>query len=243
VRVERKEEKILVIDGLVTGYGKMEILHGISLSVARGEIIGLIGPNGAGKSTVLKAAAGLLKVASGKVVFMNEEVANLPPYQMVEKGMAFNPQGRVVFPDMTVQEHLDMGAWTIKDRLEKERALERIYKLFPWLMERKKRKASQMSGGEQQMLSLARALMIQPKLLLLDEPSLGLSPKWVKTVFEKIVEIKESGLPCLIVEQKAAMVLGYSDYGYVLEMGNNRFEGKGQDLLQNPDVRRLYLGG
>ncbi|MBM4349127.1 MAG: ABC transporter ATP-binding protein [Deltaproteobacteria bacterium] len=221
----------------------MEILHGISLSVVRGEIIGLIGPNGAGKSTVLKAAAGLLKVTSGKVAFMGEEVTNLPPYQMVEKGMAFNPQGRVVFPDMTVQEHLDMGAWTIKDRTEKEKSFERVYQLFPWLMERKKRKASQMSGGEQQMLSLARAMMIQPKVLLLDEPSLGLSPKWVKTVFEKIVEIKKTGLPCLIVEQKAAMVLGYSDYGYVLEMGNNRFEGKGKDLLENPDVRRLYLGG
>ena len=221
----------------------MEILHGISLSVRRGEIVGLIGPNGAGKSTVLKAAAGLLKVTSGKVIFMDEDITHTPPYQIVEKGMAFNPQGRVVFPDMTVQEHLDMGAWTIKDRLEKEKALERIYKLFPWLMERKKRKASQMSGGEQQMLSLARAMMIQPKLLLLDEPSLGLSPKWVKTVFEKIVEIKETGVPCLVVEQKAAMVLGYSDYGYVLEMGNNRFEGRGQDLLQNPDVRRLYLGG
>ncbi len=241
--MERGEEKILGVEGLVSGYGKMEILHGISLSVSRGEIVGLIGPNGAGKSTVLKAVAGLLKVLSGKVIFMGEEVTHTPPYRMVEKGMAFNPQGRVVFPDMTVQEHLEMGAWTIKDRLEKEKSFERVYQLFPWLMERKKKKAAQMSGGEQQMLSLARAMMIHPKLLLLDEPSLGLSPKWVKTVFEKIVEIKNSGLPCLIVEQKAAMVLGYSDYAYVLEMGNNRFEGRGQDLLNNPDVRRLYLGG
>jgi branched-chain amino acid transport system ATP-binding protein len=241
--MKREGQTILSIHGLVTGYGKMEILHGISLSITKGEIVGLIGPNGAGKSTVLKASAGLLRVTSGKVVFRNEEVTHTPPYRMVEKGMAFNPQGRVVFPDMTVQEHLDMGAWTIKDRQEKEKSFERVYQLFPWLMEKKKRKASQMSGGEQQMLSLARAMMIQPKLLLLDEPSLGLSPKWVKTVFEKIVEIKNSGLPCLIVEQKAAMVLGYSDYGYVLEMGNNRFEGRGQDLLQNPDVRRLYLGG
>lgn len=241
--MERKGEKILTVEGLVSGYGKMEILHGVSLSVANGEIVGLIGPNGAGKSTVLKAAAGLLKVTSGKILLMNEDVTHTPPYQIVEKGMAFNPQGRVVFPDMTVQEHLDMGAWTIKNRQEKEKSFERVYQLFPWLMERKRRKAAQMSGGEQQMLSLARAMMIQPKLLLLDEPSLGLSPKWVKTVFEKIVEIKNSGLPCLIVEQKAAMVLGYSDYAYVLEMGNNRFEGRGEDLLQNPDVRRLYLGG
>lgn len=240
---ERREEKILGIEDLVSGYGKMEILHGVSLSVRRGEIVGLIGPNGAGKSTVLKAAAGLLRVTSGKVFFLNEEVTHTPPYQRVEKGMAFNPQGRVVFPEMTVQEHLDMGAWTIQNRQEKERALTRVYQLFPWLMERKRRKAAQMSGGEQQMLSLARAMMTQPKLLLLDEPSLGLSPKWVKTIFEKIVEIKNSGLPCLIVEQKAAMVLGYSDYAYVLEMGKNLFEGKGQDLLQNPDVRRLYLGG
>jgi branched-chain amino acid transport system ATP-binding protein len=241
--MDRANQQILFIDGLVSGYGKMEILHGISLEVRKGEIIALIGPNGAGKSTVLKAAAGLLRVTSGKVIFLSEDISNHPPYQIVEKGLAFNPQGRVVFPDMTVQEHLDMGAWTIKNRLEKEQALDRIYKLFPWLIERKKRKASQMSGGEQQMLSLARALMIQPRLLLLDEPSLGLSPKWVKTVFEKIVEIKESGLPCLIVEQKAAMALEYSDYGYVLEMGNNRYKGRGRDLLENPDVRRLYLGG
>jgi len=241
--VEREDQKILTIDDLVSGYGKTEILHGVSLSVRQGEIVALIGPNGAGKSTVLKATAGLLRVTSGKVKFLGEEITNCPPYQVVGKGLAFNPQGRVVFPDMTIQEHLDMGAWTIKDRLEKKRALDRIYLLFPWLMEKKKRKANQMSGGEQQMLSLARALMIQPRLLLLDEPSLGLSPKWVKTVFEKIVEIKEAGLPCLIVEQKAAMILEYSDYGYALEMGNNRYEGRGRDLLENPDVRRLYLGG
>ncbi|OGP63971.1 MAG: hypothetical protein A2169_12840 [Deltaproteobacteria bacterium RBG_13_47_9] len=241
--IKREEQLILTIEGLVSGYGKMEILHGVFLSVRRGEVVALIGPNGAGKSTVLKAAAGILRINSGTVQFLSEEITHHPPYRLVEKGLAFNPQGRVVFPDMTVQEHLDIGAWTIRDRKEKRQALERIYHLFPWLMEKKRRKASQMSGGEQQMLSLARALMTQPKLLLLDEPSLGLSPKWVKTVFEKIVEIKKSGIPCLIVEQKAAMVLEYSDYGYVLEMGNNRFEGTGQELLKNPDVRRLYLGG
>jgi ABC-type branched-subunit amino acid transport system ATPase component len=241
--MDRENQQILAIDRLISGYGKMEILHGISLSVRRGEVVALIGPNGAGKSTVLKAAAGLLRVISGKVFFLGEEITHTPPHQVVEKGMAFNPQGRVVFPDMTVQEHLDMGAWTIKDQIEKEKGFERVYQLFPWLTKMKKRKASQMSGGEQQMVSLARALMIQPKLLLLDEPSLGLSPKWVKTVFEKIIEIKKLGLPCLIVEQKAAMILEYSDYGYVLEMGNNRYEGRGQDLLNNPDVRQLYLGG
>lgn len=241
--MERDEKKILAVEGLVSGYGKMEVLHGISLSVRRGEIVALIGPNGAGKSTVLKAVAGLLRASSGRVVFLDEEVTNHPTYEIVEKGLAYNPQGRVVFPDMTVQEHLYMGAWTLRHRLEKEKALERVYLLFPWLMERRKRKANQMSGGEQQMLSLARALMTHPRLLLLDEPSLGLSPKWVKTVFEKIIEIKKSGLPCLIVEQKAAMALEYSDYGYVLETGKNRYEGKGDDLLNNPDVRRLYLGG
>ena len=241
--MNRQNQPILTVDALISGYGKMEILHGVSLSVREREIVALIGPNGAGKSTVLKAVAGLLKVNSGKVIFGGEDISNLPAYEAVQKGLAFNPQGRVVFPEMTVKEHLDMGAWTIEGRREKEKAVERISLLFPWLMKVKKRKASQMSGGEQQMLSLARALMISPKLLLLDEPSLGLSPKWVKTVFEKIIEIKESGLPCLIVEQKAAMVLEYSDYGYVLEMGNNRYEGRGQDLLKNPDVRQLYLGG
>lgn len=239
----REDQEILAIDGLVSGYGKMEILHGVSLSVRIGEIIALIGPNGAGKSTVLKASTGLLRVTSGKVTFQGEDITNHLPHQVVEKGLSFNPQGRVIFPDMNVQEHLDMGAWTLKDRLKKDESLDRIYRLFPWLMEKRKRKAKQMSGGEQQMLSLARSLMIQPKLLLLDEPSLGLSPKWVKTVFEKIIEIKETGIPCLIVEQKAAMVLEYSDYGYVLEMGNNRYEGGSQELLNNPDVRRLYLGG
>ncbi len=241
--MERDSQKVLKVEGLVTGYGKMEILHGISLSVIKGEIVALIGPNGAGKSTVLKAVSGFLRATSGKVMFLDEEITNCTPYQVVGKGLAFNPQGRVVFPEMTVQEHLDMGAWTIKERQEKEEALARIHKIFPWLMEKKRRKASQMSGGEQQMLSLARAMMIRPRLLLLDEPSLGLSPKWVKNVFEKIVEIKESGIPCLIVEQKAAMILEYSDYGYVLEMGNNRYEGKSRDLLENRDVRRLYLGG
>lgn len=241
--VERKGENILVIEGIISGYGNIEILHGVSISVGKREIVGLIGPNGAGKSTVLKATAGFLKVTSGKVIFLNEDITNHPPYQIVEKGMAYNPQGRVVFPDMTVQEHLDMGAWTIKDRKQKEEALEQIYQLFPWLFEKKKRKASQMSGGEQQMLSLARAMMIKPKILLLDEPSLGLSPKWVKTVFEKIIEIKHSGIPCLIVEQKAAMMLEYVNYAYVLEMGKNRFEGMGRNLLENPEVRRLYLGG
>ncbi len=240
---EREDQPILSVESLVAGYGKMEILHGVSVSVRKGEIVALIGPNGAGKSTVLKVAAGLLPVRSGKVVFLEEEITNHPPYRVVEKGLAFNPQGRVVFPDMTIQEHLEMGAWTIKDRLEKERSLDRVQTLFPWLMENKSRKAKQMSGGEQQMLSLARALMIQPKLLLLDEPSLGLSPKMVKTVFDKIVEIKKTGIPCLVVEQKAAMALEYSDYAYVLEMGNNRYEGRGHDLLHNPDVRKLYLGG
>ncbi len=241
--MERKNGFILNVDTLVSGYGKMEILHGVSISVNEGEIVSLIGPNGAGKSTVLKAIAGILRVYSGKIIFLNEDITNLPTHIIVEKGLSFNPQGRVVFPDMTVQEHLDMGAWTIRNRNEKEIALERVYSLFPWLSERRKTKASEMSGGEQQMLSLARALMIKPKLLLLDEPSLGLSPKWVKTLFEKILGIKESGVPCLIVEQKAALSLEYSDYAYVLEMGNNRYEGKGKDLLENPEVRRLYLGG
>lgn len=239
----RKNGFVLNVDTLVSGYGKMEILHGVSLSVNEGEIVSLIGPNGAGKSTVLKAIAGILRIHSGRIIFLDEEITNLPTHLIVKRGLSFNPQGRVVFPDMTVQEHLDMGAWTVRGKYEKEKAFERVFNLFPWLIKKRKKKANEMSGGEQQMLSLARALMIQPKLLLLDEPSLGLSPKWVKILFEKIIEIKASGIPCLIVEQKAALSLETSDYAYVLEMGNNRYEGKGRDLLANPEVRRLYLGG
>lgn len=239
----RDGEPILEIEGLVSGYGKMEILHGVSLSVRGGEIVALIGPNGAGKSTVLKATAGILGIISGRVVLLGDDITNKPTHHIVARGLSFNPQGRVVFPDMDVKEHLDMGAWTIADPGKKKEAMERVLTLFPWLKEKIKKKAREMSGGEQQMLSLARALMIQPRILLLDEPSLGLSPLWVERVFEKIVEIKDSGIPCLIVEQKAAMALEYADYGYVLEMGRNRFEGQGRDLLNNKDVRLLYLGG
>lgn len=241
--VQRVDEQILGVNNLVSGYGKMEILHGVSLSVRQGEIVALIGPNGAGKSTVLKATAGMLNARSGRVTLLGEDITNKPPHYLVLRGLSFNPQGRVVFPDMDVREHLDMGAWTIADPRKKREAAERVFTLFPWLKDKIKKKARQMSGGEQQMLSLARALMTKPRVLLLDEPSLGLSPMWVQKVFEKIVEIKESGISCLIVEQKAAMVLGYADYGYVLEMGRNRYEGKGMDLLDNQDVRLLYLGG
>ncbi|MBW2000577.1 MAG: ABC transporter ATP-binding protein, partial [Deltaproteobacteria bacterium] len=200
-------------------------------------------PNGAGKSTVLKATVGMLRAISGTVTFFGEDITNKPPPHIVSRGLSFNPQGRVIFPDMDVKEHLDMGAWTIRDPRKKREAMEKVFALFPWLKDKTSIKAKQMSGGEQQMLSLARALMIQPKIVLLDEPSLGLSPVWVDRVFDRIVRIKESGIPCLIVEQKAAMALENADYGYVLEMGRNRFEGKGTDLLNNKDVRLLYLGG
>lgn len=233
---------LLQVEEIVSGYGKKEILHGVSLEVRPNEIVTLIGPNGAGKSTVLKTITGFLPLGKGRVVFAGEEISNLKTHLIIKRGISFGLQGRTVFPDMTVSEHLDMGAWLLQDE-EKREAQERVYQLFPRLAERRRQKARTMSGGERQMLSLARAMMLEPRLLILDEPSLGLSPKLVDEVFEKIEEIHAGGTPVLMVEQNAAKALKSSDRGYVLQMGVKRFEGRSQDLLNDAQVRRLYLGG
>ncbi len=234
---------VLRVEGLVTGYGVKEILHGVSLHVGAHEIVTIIGPNGAGKSTVLKAVMGYLKPWRGRIVFLDREITGEPPYRLVHRGLAYAPQGRQIFPHMTVQEHLELGAWTLP-KAKRAEAFERVYALFPRLAERKRQKARTMSGGERQMLSLARALVLDPKLLILDEPSLGLAPKFVDLVFKKIVEINERlGIPILMVEQNAARALEHSHRGYVLELGRNRFEGPSQQLLADAQVRQLYLGG
>jgi ABC-type branched-subunit amino acid transport system ATPase component len=235
--------ELLTAFEITAGYGAMDILHGVSLSVHPGEIVSIIGPNGAGKSTALKAMIGILKPRSGRVVFNGEEITGLRPDLVLRRGLAYVPQGRIVFPLMTVLENLEMGAYTVNDPREIAAALERVYALFPVLAERWKQKAGTMSGGEQQMVAIGRALMTEPRLILLDEPSLGLSPKFVALIFDKLVEMKRAGFTLMVVEQNAARALAIADRGYVLELGRNRLEGAGTALLADPEVKRLYLGG
>jgi len=234
---------LLKADGIHAGYGKLEILHGVSLEVRPQELVSVIGPNGAGKSTGFKTIVGLLRPTSGRVLFDGKEVTGLPPYEVLRLGLAYVPQGRIVFPQMTVLENLEMGAYIESDPARVKEALERVYALFPILAERRHQKAGTMSGGEQQMVAIGRALMTTPKLILLDEPSLGLSPKFVTQIFDKLLEMKRAGYTLMVVEQNAAKALSVADRGYVLELGRNRFEGTGQALLNNPEVKRLYLGG
>ena len=234
---------LLVAQGLTGGYGKLDILHDVSLAVNVGEIVSIIGPNGAGKSTAFKTIVGFLRPRRGTVSFNGEDITGLRPDLVLRRGMAYVPQGRIVFPDMTVLENLEMGAYIERDRARVAAALERVYALFPILHERRAQRAGTMSGGEQQMVAIARALMTTPKLILLDEPSLGLSPKFVTLIFEKLAAMRQAGYTLMVVEQNATRALAIADRGYVLELGRNRFEGSGQRLLADPEVKRLYLGG
>ena len=234
---------LLQAQGLTAGYGKMPILHDVSLEVRVGEMVSIIGPNGAGKSTALKSMVGFVKVSTGRVLFDGQEITGLRPDQVLPRGLAYVPQGRIVFPQMTVLENLEMGGYIERDGRRLREAQEQVFGLFPILSERQRQKAGTMSGGEQQMVAIARALMTQPKLILLDEPSLGLSPKFVSLIFERLMAMKQSGYTLVVVEQNAAKALAVADRGYVLELGRNRFEGTGAALLADPEVKRLYLGG
>ncbi len=234
---------LLRAEAMTAGYGKMPILHEVSLIIAPGELVAVIGPNGAGKSTTFKVIVGFLKPTQGRVLFDGDDITGLRPDQVLRRGLAYVPQGRIVFPQMTVLENLEMGGYTERNPVRIREALERVYALFPILAERRHQKAGTMSGGEQQMVAIGRALMTTPKLVLLDEPSLGLSPKYVSLIFEKLVEMKRAGYTLMLVEQNAAKALSVADRGYVLELGRNRFEGSGRTLLDDPEVKRLYLGG
>ena len=234
---------LLVAQGLTAGYGKIDILHDVSLAVHAGEIVSIIGPNGAGKSTAFKTIVGFLRPRRGTVVFDGAAITGIRPDLVLGRGLAYVPQGRIVFPQMTVLENLEMGAYIETSRARVSAALERVYALFPILYERRAQRAGTMSGGEQQMVAIGRALMTSPKLILLDEPSLGLSPKFVTLIFDKLVEMKRAGFTLTVVEQNATRALGIADRGYVLELGRNRFEGPGARLLADPEVKRLYLGG
>ena len=234
---------LLFAEHITAGYGKIDILHDVSLTVHPGEIVSIIGPNGAGKSTSFKAIVGFLHPRQGRVVFNGEEIIGLRPDLVLRRGLAYVPQGRIVFPQMTVLENLEMGAFIERDRARVAAALQRVYALFPVLFDRRRQRAGTMSGGEQQMVAMGRALMTEPRLILLDEPSLGLAPKFVTLIFEKLVEMKRTGYTLMLVEQNAARALAIADRGYVLELGRNRFEGAGSQLLGDPEVKRLYLGG
>jgi ABC-type branched-subunit amino acid transport system ATPase component len=234
---------LLRVEVLVAGYGKMPILHGVSLLVSHGELVSVIGPNGAGKSTVFKTIVGFLRPTEGRVIFDGKEIMGLRPDQVLRRGLAYVPQGRIVFPQMTVLENLEMGAYIEPDAKRIAQALEQVYALFPILAERRQQKAGTLSGGEQQMVAIGRALMTHPKLILLDEPSLGLAPRLVSVIFDKLVEMKRAGYTLMVVEQNAARALAVADRAYALELGQNRFEGSGQELLADPEVKRLYMGG
>jgi ABC-type branched-subunit amino acid transport system ATPase component len=234
---------LLRAEAITAGYGKMAILHDVTLEVRTGEMVSVIGPNGAGKSTAFKTIVGFLRPAHGRVRFDGQDITGLRPDQVLRRGLAYVPQGRIVFPQMTVLENLEMGAYIERDAGRIRQALDRVYSVFPILAQRRGQKAGTMSGGEQQMVAIARALMTTPKLILLDEPSLGLAPKFVSLIFDKLSEMRHAGFTLMVVEQNAARALAVADRGYVLELGRNRFEGRGQALLQDPEVKRLYLGG
>jgi ABC-type branched-subunit amino acid transport system ATPase component len=234
---------LLAAESLTAGYGRMDILHDVSLTVDMNEIVSIIGPNGAGKSTAFKTIVGFLRPRAGRVLFNGEEITGLRPDLVLRRGLAYVPQGRIVFPQMTVLENLEMGAYIERDSARVAAALEQVYALFPILAERRKQNAGTMSGGEQQMVAIARALMTTPKLILLDEPSLGLSPKFVTLIFEKLIALRQAGYTLMLVEQNATRALAVADRAYVLELGRNRFEGPGPRLLADPEVKRLYLGG
>jgi branched-chain amino acid transport system ATP-binding protein len=234
---------LLEIRDLHAGYGRMEILRGVNLAVEPGHIASIIGPNGAGKSTVFKTIVGLLHARQGSVSFAGEDVTNRTPGDLLHRGLAYVPQGRNVFPLMTVEENLLLGAYVRKWSEELRRELDRVYETFPVLRERRRARAGELSGGQQQMLEMGRALLLRPKLVLLDEPTLGLAPLVFKEIFRIIKELRQHGQTILMVEQNAAQALDISDYAYVLELGQNRYEGPGRTILEDARVKRLYLGG
>jgi len=235
---------MLEIKNLVVNYGVISALRDVSLSVKQGAIVTLIGSNGAGKTTTLKAISGLLKARGGEILYQGSNIANLPPHQIVKLGLSHVPEGRMIFANLTVMENLMMGAYLQKDKHVIQRELDYSFAIFPRLKERLKQIAGTLSGGEQQMLAIARALMSTPKFLMLDEPSLGLAPLLVKTIFEKIVEInRQHGITIFLVEQNANLALEISHYGYVLETGRVSLQGESSALRQNPQVKSAYLGG
>jgi branched-chain amino acid transport system ATP-binding protein len=232
---------LLELEGVHAHYGSIEALKGVSLTVQEGEVVTLIGSNGAGKSTTLRAISGLTPASAGRIGFAGEEITRMPPHEIVIRGIALAPEGRHCFARMTVRENLDLGAYRRRGP-EIAEDLERVYELFPRLLERERQKAGTLSGGEQQMLAIGRALMARPRLLMLDEPSMGIAPILVQRIYETITEINRSGVAILLVEQNANYALEISVRGYVLETGSVALADGSAQLRDNPDVQRAYLG-
>jgi branched-chain amino acid transport system ATP-binding protein len=235
-------EKMLTLDNVSVNYGAIEALTGISLHVETGEVVTLIGANGAGKTTTLRTITGLLQPREGKITFEGEDIGGRATHRLVAKGISMSPEGRGVFANLSVRENLQMGAYLKKDKRATAAEMERVFLMFPRLKERESQKAGTLSGGEQQMLAIGRALMSQPRLLLLDEPSLGLAPLVVHTIFEAIDEIKSKGTTILLVEQNAHAALKHSDRAYVLETGKIVMEGSSKELAADPGIKEAYLG-
>jgi branched-chain amino acid transport system ATP-binding protein len=233
---------LLEVKGLTVSYGGINAVKGIDLEVKRGELVTLIGANGAGKTTTLKALAGLVRPATGRIHYNGQDVTAHPPYDLVQRGLALVPEGRGVFGLLTVEENLGMGAYSRTDRGQVAADLDRTYAVFPRLAERRRQRAGTLSGGEQQMLAIGRALMSRPHLLLLDEPSMGLAPLMVQKIFDTIRAIAKEGVTLLLVEQNAKLALETCDRGYVMESGSIALADTAARLLENPDVRRAYLG-
>ena len=236
-------EPMLKIDNIDVYYGAIHALKGISLEVKEGEIVTLIGANGAGKSTTLRTISGLLKPKTGSITFLGQNIEGVRAHEIVKKGISQVPEGRRVFAEMTVMENLDLGAFVRKDKAGIQQDLKHVFELFPRLEERKNQSAGTLSGGEQQMLAMGRAIMSRPKLLLLDEPSMGLAPLLIKEIFNIIVDINKSGTTVLLVEQNANMALSIANRAYVLETGRITLSGSAKELAASEDVRKAYLGG
>ncbi len=233
---------MLVVDQLVAGYSMLPAIHGVSFEVKQGQIVALLGSNGAGKSTAFRAITGAIKTTSGTVTYKGKKITGIPIYDIVRLGISMVPEGRQLFPKMSIYDNLLMGAYILKDKNTVKENLERAYELFPILHERRSQMAGTLSGGEQQMVAIARALMSNPELLILDEPSLGIMPKLVDQIFDEIRKISKEGITILMAEQNAEKTLSFADYAYVLSEGEVAMQGTGQELLSNDQVQKIYLG-
>lgn len=233
---------MLSIEGVSSGYGEVAVLREVSLGVTEGSVTALVGSNGAGKSTLMRVLAGLLEVRDGTIRFDGDDITRSPSNERVERGMVLVPEGRMIFPDFSVEENLLIGAFAPRVRARREERLDEIYALFPQLQERRKQAGATLSGGEQQMLALGRGLMARPTLLLLDEPSLGLAPKITRDLFKMIVDVNARGVTIFLTEQDVRSTLAIADHAYVLESGRRVLEGSGAELLDDPEVKRTYLG-